>query len=149
MSDWSDAVGVVVLINSLGIGVFSLGLLVRNARLLPLRSAFAQITLVPTRRRRFMILVWVEVLCFLSTGILFGLYNLGIQLEADSDLPFTVSFLAGMVTLGALAWVGLRTRPLTAEERADVERDVPTILESLWMIPFQNSENPPPRPPRT
>ena len=69
----------------------------------PSRNVFAQITLIPTRCRRFMILVWVEVLCFLSTGILFGLYNLSVQLEADSDLPFTVAFLAGMITPGALA----------------------------------------------
>lgn len=95
-----------------------------------------------------MILVWVEVLCFLSTGILFGLYNLSVQLEADSDLPFTVAFLAGMITPGALAGVGLWTRPQSEEERADVTRDVPTILESLWMIPYQGSEQPPSRPPR-
>jgi hypothetical protein len=77
------------------------------------------------------------------TGVLLGLYRLGLQLTSDPDLFFTISFLAGMATLGALVWVGLSPRPLTEHERATAEKDAPTILESLWMVPYRRMDEDP------
>jgi hypothetical protein len=140
VSDLSDAVGVVVLFVSLGVGGLSLVLLRGNARLGAILSAFAQVTVIPERRRRFLLLLWVEAVCFLATGVLFGLNDLGVQVTADPDLLVAIAFLAGMVTLGALVWVGLSPRPLTAMERTTAEKDAPTILESLWTVPYRQSE---------
>jgi len=145
VSDLSDVIGIVVLFVSLGIGGLTLFLLRGKARLDTIRSAFAQVTVVPERRRRFLLFLWIEVACFLATGVLLGLSSLGVQLTADPDLLFAISFLAGMVTLGALAWVGLSPRSLTESEREAAEKDAPTILESLWMVPYRRLDGEPPK----
>ncbi|MFI5413147.1 MAG: hypothetical protein ACHQ0I_00950 [Candidatus Lutacidiplasmatales archaeon] len=106
MSDLSDAVGVVVLFVSVGIGGLALVLLRGNARLGAILSALTQVTMIPERRRRFLVLLWVTTICFLATGVVFGLNDLGTPLTSDSDLSVAVAFLAGMLALGALMWVG-------------------------------------------
>jgi hypothetical protein len=143
VTDLSAIVGIVVLFVSLGVGGLALFLLRGNARLNAILRAFAQVTLVPARRRLFLLLLWVEVVCFLVTGVLLGLYRLGFQLTADPDLFFATSFLAGMATLGALVWVGLSPRPLTELERTTAEKDAPSILESLWMVPYRRLDEAP------
>lgn len=145
MSDLSGALGVAVLFVSIGVGGLTLFLLRGKARLSEILSAFAQVTIVPKRRRQFLVLLWVVVVCFLVTGILLGLYRLGVQLTGDPDLLFSVSFLVGMIALGAWVWVGLSPRPLTELERATAEDDAPAILESLWTVPYQRMDDPRPR----
>jgi len=140
VSDLSDAVGVVVLVASLAIGGLSLFLLRGNARFSTILSAFAQVTLIPERRRRFLLLLWVTAVCFLATGVLFGLNDLGVSPWVDPDLPVAIAFLAGMIGLGALTWVGLSPRPLTEPERAVAKEEAPTILESLWMVPYRRDD---------
>ena len=137
MLDLSDAVGISTLFVAVGVGALALYLTRGKARLGPIQSAFAQVTLIPHRRQRFLLLLWVEVLFFLAAGVFLGLYHLGIEISNDPDLLFTVAFLGGTVTLGALTWVGLSPRPLTEEERAIAERDSPTVMESLWMVPYR------------
>ncbi|MGD0588166.1 MAG: hypothetical protein ABSA63_05165 [Thermoplasmata archaeon] len=148
MTDLSAFVGVGVLVVSLGTGGLALVFLRGNARLDAILRAFAQITLIPSRRRRFLLLIWVEVFCFLVTGVLLGLYRLGFQFGGDPDHWFTLFFLAGMATLGALVWVGLRTTRLTELERATAEKDAPTILESVWMVAYRRLVEEPPERPR-
>jgi len=148
VSDLSDAVGVVVLFVSVGIGGLALVLLRGNARLGAILSALTQVTMIPERRRRFLVLLWVTTLCFLATGVVFGLNDLGTPLTSDSDLSVAVAFLAGMLALGALMWVGLSPRHLTESERVAAEKDAPTILESLWMVPYRREGDEAPRPPR-
>jgi len=145
VSDLSDAVGVVVMIASVAVGGLSLFLLRGKARFSAILSAFAQVTLVPERRRRFLLLLGVAAVCFLATGILFGLNDLGVAIASDPDLPVAVTFLAGMIGLGALAWVGLSPRSLTEEERSAAEKDAPSILESLWMVPYRQQDESPPK----
>jgi len=132
--------GIAVLFVSLGIGGLSFFLLRGNARLGAVLSAFLQVSLIPERRRRFLILVSIEVLCFLATGLIFGLQNLGVQLSYDPDLPLAIAFLASMLTLGALVWVGLTPRPLTEDEREAAARDAPAVLQGLWLVPVQRSD---------
>lgn len=140
MTDLSDALGVLVLIVSLAVGGLGLVLLRGNARFGAILSAFAQVALVPERRRRFLILLWLASVCFLATGVLFGLSDLGVGLVSDPDLPISIAFLSGMSTLGAVTWVGLSPRALTEDERAAARTDAPTILESLWLAPYQRDE---------
>jgi hypothetical protein len=149
MADLSYATGVAVLFVSIGAGALALYLLQGKARLERILSAFAQVTLVPERRRRFLLLLWIMVVCFLVTGVLLGLYRVGVLLTADPDLLFTATFLAGMVVLGLLVWVGLSPRPLTESERTAAERDAPAILESIWAIPYRRLDDPPPKRRRT
>jgi len=145
VSDLSDAVGVVVMLASIAVGGLALFLLRGKARFSAILSAFAQVTLVPERRRRFLLLLWVAAVCFLATGILFGLNDLGVAITSDPDLLVAVAFLAGMIALGALAWVGLSPRALTEGERAAAEKDAPSILESLWMAPYRQLDETPPK----
>jgi amino acid transporter len=145
MTDLSALVGVAVLFVSVATGALALYLLRGSARLDSILSAFAQVTVVPARRRRFLLLLWVEVVCFLVTGVLLGLYRLGVQLTSDPDLLYTASFFAGMATLGALVYTGLSPRRLTELERAAAEQEAPTILESLWMVPYRRMDDPPPK----
>ena len=140
MTDLSDVLGITVLFVSLGVGGLILYLLRGNARFGAILSAFAQVALIPERRRRFLLLLWIASVCFLITGVLLGAYRLGLQLTVDPDLWYTASFLAGMFALGALAWVGLSSRPLTERERATAEKDAPAILESIWMVPYRKMD---------
>jgi hypothetical protein len=140
VSDLSDALGVAVLFVSLGVGGLSLVLLRGNARFEAILSAFAQVTVIPERRRRFLLLLWVVAFCFLVTGVLFGLDDLGVQVTSDPDLLVAVTFLAGMIALGALAWVGLSPRLLTPGEQAAARKEAPTILESLWIAPYRQKD---------
>jgi hypothetical protein len=142
VSDLSDAIGLVILFVSLGIGGLTLYLLRGKARLGPILSAFAQVTLLPERRRWFLFLLWVESLCFLASGILLGLVHLGIQVTSDPDLLYTACFLAGMISLGVLVWFGLSPRPLTEEEMATATQGASTIMKSIWMMPYQEDEKP-------
>ena len=119
MTDLSAIVGVGVLVVSLGTGGLALVFLRGNARLDAILRAFAQVALIPSRRRRFLLVLWVEIFCFLVTGVLLGLYRLGFQFGSDPDLWFTLFFLAGMATLGALVWVGLRPTRLNGARALD------------------------------
>ncbi|MGP8072288.1 MAG: hypothetical protein ACLPZM_04065 [Thermoplasmata archaeon] len=145
MSDLSATVSILVLFVSVGVGGLTLFLLRGDARPQAILSALAQVTLIPERRRRFLLLLWASAVCFLVTGVLLGLYRLGLQLGDDPDLWFSISFLVGMLALGALAWVGLSPRPLTESERAAAERDAPNMLESLWMAPYRGLDESPPK----
>lgn len=145
MSDLSDAVGIVVLFVSFGVGGPSLVLLRGNARFSEILSAFAQVTLLPERRRRFLELLGIEAACFLATGVLFGLDDLGLAFSQDPDLLIEVAFLAGMIALGALVWIGLSPRVLTDRERVAAEKDAPTVLESLWLVPYRRANEDPAR----
>jgi len=140
MTDLSDALGVVILIVSLCIGAFALYFLRARARLEAIQGAFAQVTLVPERRRRFLLILLVESACFLLTGLLFGLSNLGIPVSSDPDLLYSVTFLVGMAALGVLMWVGLTPRVLTKKERKDAGRDASTVMQSIWMMPYHSDE---------
>jgi len=143
MPDLSDYVGGIILVASFAIGGLALYLLRGNARPSAVVSAFLQVTLIPERRRQFLFFVAITVVCFLVTGVLFGLYELGARIPTDSDLPLAGAFLAGMFSLGGLAWVGLSPRILTQSERAAAEADAPKIVESLWMIPYERKEEAP------
>jgi len=145
VADLSDVLGITVLFVSLGVGALTLFLLRGNARLGHILNAFAQVTLVPGRRRRFLLLLWIATVCFLVTGVLLGSYRLGLRLTSDPDVWYTASFLAGMLALGGVAWTGLRARPLTEPERAAAEKDAPAILESLWMVPYRRMDEKPPK----
>jgi len=142
VSDISGVLGVAALFVSLGIGGFALFLLKGRAGPQTILRAFAQLTLVPERRRRFLLLLWVEALCFLVTGVLLGLNRLRVTITADEDLLYTATFLGGMLALGALTWVGLNPRLLTEAERAAAERDAPSIMGSISMVPFRQMEEP-------
>jgi len=146
VADLSELIGVVVLIVSVLIGGFSLFLLRGRATPGAVVQAFLQVTLIPERRRQFLTLVAAVVLCFLLTGVLFGLYELGVRLSSDADLPLAISFLAGMFALGGLAWVGLSPRTLTESEKTAAEADAPKIVQSLWMVPYNppDPDRPPP-----
>jgi hypothetical protein len=143
VSDLSTFVGIAVLIVSLAVGGFALFLLRGDARPGAILSALVQVTLIPERRRRFLLLLWVATVFFLITGVLLGLYHLGWQLSSDPDLWFTATFLAGVLALGGVAWVGLSPRTLSESERATAEKDAPTILESLWMVPYRGLDETP------
>jgi len=143
VADLSDLLGITVLFVSLGVGGLTLFLLRGNARFDAILSAFVQVALIPERRRRFLLLLWIATVCFLITGVLLGSYRLGLQLTADPDLWYTASFLAGMLALGAVAWVGLSPRELTEHERATAEKDAPAILESIWMVPYRKMDEDP------
>jgi len=140
VSDLSDAIGLAILFVSLGIGGLTLYLLRGKARFGPILSAFAQVTLLPERRRWFLSLLWVESVCFLASGILLGLFHLGVQVTSDPDLLYTAFFLAGMISLGVLVWFGLSPRHLTEKELATATQGASTIMQSIWMMPYQRVE---------
>jgi len=135
--DSSDVVGIATLFVAIGISGLALYLVRGKARLNHIQSAFAQMTLVPRRRQQFLILLWVEVICFLVGGVFLGLYDFGVSLSKDPDLLFTVAFLGGIVALGGLIWVGFRPRRLSEEEMGRAERDASTVMESIWMVPYR------------
>jgi hypothetical protein len=137
VSDLSDAVGVAVLVDSLATVGMSVVLL--RGRLRPSRvlEALAQVALLPGRRRRFLQLLMLEAGFFVVIGILLGLDGLGIAFPIDPDFPLAAAFLGGMLMMGWISWTALRPQSLSSEERADLARNAPSILESLWMAPYR------------
>jgi hypothetical protein len=131
VSDLSDAVGVAVLVDSLATVGMSVVLL--RGRLRPSRvlEALAQVALLPERRRRFLQLLMLEAGFFVVIGILLSLDGLGIAFPIDPDFPLAAAFLGGMLMMGWISWTALRPQSLSSEERADLARNAPSILESL------------------
>ncbi len=137
MVDLSDVFGVAVLVGSLAIVVLSLVLLRGRPGLTRLLESLFEAVLVPERGRRFFALLVLEGGLFLLTGVLLGLRSLGVDLAVDADLPVAVVFLAGIVTLGAVAWTAFGRRALSSGERDVLRQGAPTVLESLWMAPYR------------
>ena len=146
MSDLSDLVGVALLFVSAGVLGVSLVFLFGKARHRQIQAAFAQVTLLPERRRTFLAFLALETGLFFATGVLFGLSQFGYAVGPDPDLLPGLLFVAGTLSMGGLAWVVLRPRLLTEEERLRAREAAP-MLESLWMMPYRlpgDEANPPP-----
>jgi len=142
MFDLDDWVGVAVLAVSLAI--LGTPIVYLRGRMHPsaVFEALARVAFLPARRRRFLRFLGLEACFFLAAGILLGMESLGVNLPVDWDLAVSVPYLAGVVAMGWLLWTSLGSQPLSPQERIDLQRDAPSMMESLWLIPYHEPKDP-------
>jgi hypothetical protein len=143
VTDLADPVGVAVLVVSLPTAGITIVLLRGRLRPSGILEALVLLSLVRERRQRFRHLLVLLASFFVLTGVPMGLRASGVVFPFDPDLPETAAFLAGMIAMGLASWTAFRPRSLSPDDRADLERDAPSMPESLDMAPHPEPHEPP------
>jgi hypothetical protein len=103
-------------------------------------DALVQSAFLPEKRRRYMLILSVEGSLMIDTGIVWSLTLIGWIPPSAGNVLVAAFFLAGMGSVLALTWVGLRPSILTEASRDRIRREAPAVLGSLFVAPYGLAE---------
>jgi|SRR5580658_5456316 hypothetical protein len=145
---WILSPGLVVLAGAIVVSGWLVAVTVRFAcRTEFLMEAMVQYAFLPEKRRRYMTFLSLEGCLFLLSALAWGLTSMRVIPPAIGDLLLPLLFLAGMTSIAALTWVGLRPTTLSSEDRAALRASGPAFLYSLAMAPLAERREDLPRTP--
>ena len=135
-----QAVGVGLLLATIGFSAASLILLQRSRTGASVMDGMAQLVFLPEKRRAYLWIMSIEGGLFVLSGIVLGVFlvtgsSLDIGLSA-----FLVLFVAAIAMMSWRTVLGLRPTALTKEQQETVRRELPNSLSGLAFIPLKGEE---------
>jgi hypothetical protein len=105
-----------------GILIFFLASLERLRRRGVLQRGLVHLVFLPERRRKFLGLIGLLVICFILSGMNDSLQSIGLVNPLTYDILSSIAYGGGAIALFSLIWVALRPVEIAAGRRAELER---------------------------